>query len=93
MFGSDTNDAYADPFGVQLPGDGRIGGANLVSISDYIGLNSGYGENDDEEKWRVEINGPLILSENVQGPLLAGTGTPSSANGFESGQIIFRYTA
>ena len=93
MFGSDTNYAYADPFGIQLQGDVRIGGANLVSISDYIGLNSGYGENDDEEKWRVEINGPLILSENVQGPLLAGTGTPSSANGFESGQIIFRYTA
>jgi hypothetical protein len=93
MFGSDTNYAYAEPSGVQLQGDVRIGGANLVSISDYIGLNSGYGENDDEEKWRVEINGPLILSENVQGPLLAGTGTPSSANGFASGQIIFRYTA
>jgi len=93
MFGSDTNYAYADPFGIQLQGDVRVGGPDFTSISDFINLYSGYGADDDGNKWKVEISGPLVLSENVQGPLLAGTGTPSSANGFAEGQIIFRYTA
>jgi hypothetical protein len=93
MFGSDTNYAYADPFGIQLQGDVFVGGPDFTSISDFINLYSGYGQDDNDNEWRVEISGPLVLSENVQGPLLAGTGTPSSANGFANGQIIFRYTA
>jgi hypothetical protein len=93
MFGSNTDYAYADPFGVQLQGNVRVGGPDFTSVSDFINFYSGYGADDDGNKWRVEISGPLVLSENVQGPLLAGTGTPSSANGFANGQIIFRYTA
>jgi hypothetical protein len=93
MFGSDTNYAYADPFGIQLQGDVRVGGPDFTSVSDFINLYSGYGADDNGNEWRVDISGPLVLSENVQGPLLAGTGTPSSANGFANGQIIFRYTA
>ena len=93
MFGSNTNYAYADPLGVMLQGDIQMGGPNFTSISDFINLNTGYGEDDDGNKWKVEIYGPLVLNDNDQGPLLAGTGTPSTANGFAAGQIIFRYTA
>ena len=93
MFGSNTNYAYADPFGIQLQGAVRVGGPDFTSVSDFISLYSGYGADDDGNEWRVDITGPIVLSENDQGPLLAGTGTPSSANGFASGQIIFRYTA
>jgi hypothetical protein len=92
LFGSSANYASADSFEVYLGGEVRIGGPKFVSVSDAIELNSGWGDTDGT-KWRVEINGPLILGEDNQGPLLSGTGTPSSAYGFASGQIIFRYTA
>ena len=92
IFGSTTNIATADSFEVYLGGEVRIGGPKFSSVSDAIELNSGWGDTDGT-KWRVEINGPLILGEDNQGPLLSGTGTPSSAYGFASGQIIFRYTA
>jgi hypothetical protein len=92
IFGSTTNIATADSFEVYLGGEVRIGGPRFVSVSDAIELNSGWGDTDGTQ-WRVEINGPLILGEDNQGPLLSGTGAPSNAYGFASGQIIFRYTA
>jgi hypothetical protein len=92
IFGSTTNIATADAYEVYLGGEVRIGGPKFVSVSDAIELNSGWGDTDGT-KWRVEINGPLILGNDNQGPLLSGTGAPSNAYGFASGQIIFRYTA
>ena len=91
MFGSDTNYAYADPFGIQLQGDILVGGSSFTSISDLISLASGYGETDGA-KWRVEINGPLVLGyDDDEGPLSEGSGQPTSS-GHTSGQIVFRYT-
>jgi len=91
LFGSSANYASADSFEVYLGGEVRTGGPRFSSIADSIELNSGWGDTDGTE-WRVEINGPLILGEDNQGPLLSGTGTPSATYGFASGQIIFRYT-
>ena len=94
MFGSATNYAYADPFGIQLQGDVRAGGPSFTSISDLVSLSSGYGETDGYS-WRIEINGPLALSENLdQGPLSLGSGQPPStaADNLIIGQIVFRYT-
>ena len=91
LFGSSANYASADSYEVYLGGEVRTGGPRFSSIADSIELNSGWGETAGT-KWRVEINGPLILGEDNQGPLLSGTGTPSATYGFASGQIIFRYT-
>jgi hypothetical protein len=92
MFGSATNYAYADPFGVQLQGDVRAGGPDFTSISDLINLASGYGETDSGAKWRIEINGPLVFAYNdEEGPLSEGSGQPTSV-GHTGGQIVFRYT-
>jgi hypothetical protein len=91
MFGSDTNYAYADPFGIQLQGDVFVGGPSLTSVSDYIGLSVGYGQTDGA-KWRVEVNGPLVFSyDDDEGPLSEGSGQPTSS-GHTGGQIVFRYT-
>jgi hypothetical protein len=92
LFGGEDKYIYADTFGLQLQGNVQIGGPDFTSISDLINLASGYGETDDNEKWRVEINGPLIFSySDDEGPLSEGTGQPSSS-GHTAGQIVFRYT-
>ena len=91
MFGSSTNYAYAEPTGIELQGNVFVGGPSLTSISDYIGLNVGYGQTDGA-KWRVEVNGPLVFGYNDdEGPLSEGSGQPTSV-GHTGGQIVFRYT-
>ncbi len=91
MFGSTTNYAYAESTGVELQGNVFVGGPSLTSISDYIGLNTGYGQTDGA-KWRIEINGPLVFNYNDdEGPLSEGSGQPTST-GHTGGQIVFRYT-
>ena len=87
LFGSDANSMTVTGYAIQVAGN------NYVNYADEINLYSGYGTNSNGDNWRVSINGPLVLGENVKGPLLAGSGTPNNANGFEAGQIIFRYTA
>ena len=94
LFGGGDKYVYADTFGVELQGDVRAGGPSFTSISDLVSLSSGYGETDGYS-WRIEINGPLALSENLdQGPLSLGSGQPPStaADNLIIGQIVFRYT-
>ena len=91
LFGGDTIYVYADIFGVQLQGDVQVGGSSFTSISDLINLASGYGDTGGA-KWRIEINGPLVLGYNdEEGPLSEGSGQPTSS-GHTGGQIVFRYT-
>ena len=94
LFGGGDKYVYVDTFGVELQGDVRAGGPSFTSISDLVSLSSGYGETDGYS-WRIEINGPLALSENLdQGPLSLGSGQPPStaADNLIIGQIVFRYT-
>ena len=61
------------------------------TYADSITLYSGYGETNGVE-WSIGLEGPLILGENsTQGPLMQGTGQPSTA-GFAVNQIVFKYT-
>ena len=92
LFGGELDYVYADPLGVQLQGNIQAGGPTFTFVSDFINLETGYGESDDGSKWRIEVNGPLILAENAAGPLLQGVGAPDVADGFANGQICFRYT-
>ena len=92
LFGGELDYVYADPLGVQLQGNIQAGGPTFTFVSDFINLETGYGESDDGSKWRIEVNGPLILAENAAGPLLQGVGAPDVADGSQNGQICFRYT-
>jgi hypothetical protein len=79
---------------VASTGQSTIYGPSHTNYADEISLTSGYSETDGVP-WRVEINGRLVLSEDLdQGPLSSGTGQPPStaADNLMSGQIVFRYT-
>jgi hypothetical protein len=91
LFGNAGNYVLARPYGVELQGYVQTGGDVFQSLADRIDLASGYGETEGTI-WRVEVNGPLVLSYNDdQGPLSEGAGPPT-ADGHTYGQIIFRYT-
>lgn len=94
LFGDQNNFIIAEYVaggGISIQGNVLTGGNSFRSLADLVDLASGWGQTDGVE-WRVEINGPLILGENSQGPLLQGNGAPSAADGFATGQICFRYT-
>ena len=91
IFGNEGNYVLARPYGVELQGYVQTGGDVFQSLADRIDLASGYGETEGTI-WRVEVNGPLVLSYNDdQGPLSEGAGPPT-VDGHTYGQIIFRYT-
>ena len=79
---------------VASTGQSTIYGPSHTNYADEISLTSGYSETDGVP-WRVEINGRLVLSEDLdQGPLSLGSGQPPStaADNLMPGQIVFRYT-
>ena len=71
----------------------EVAGNNLSVYSDIVLFNAGYSDNDDDP-WRIELTGRLVLSDNVdQGPLSEGSGQPSyTGTDLYPGQIVFRYT-
>ena len=74
----------------------EVAGNSLSVYSDVILFNAGYGDNNGD-RWRFEIIGPVILDYDLGGefwqgePLSLGSGQPSQ-NGFANGHIVFRYT-
>jgi hypothetical protein len=85
IFGSNKNYMEFDSGSVRTYGDYSLNQADIIS------LNSGYAPITPGD-WYVEINGPLILSDDTnEGPLSEGSGQPPSS-GHTFGQIVFRYT-
>jgi hypothetical protein len=74
----------------------EVAGNSLSVYSDVILFNAGYGDNNGD-RWRFEIIGPVVLDYDLGGefwqgePLSLGSGQPSQ-NGFANGHIVFRYT-
>ena len=71
----------------------EVAGNNFSVYSDIVTFNAGYSDNAGDP-WRIELNGRLVLSEDVDaGPLSLGSGQPSyTGNDLIPGQIVFRYT-
>jgi hypothetical protein len=84
IFGSNKNYMEFDSGSIRTYGEYSLNQADIIS------LNSGYAPTAGD--WYVEINGPLVLANDVdEGPLSEGSGQPSSS-GHTFGQIVFRYT-
>jgi hypothetical protein len=67
-------------------------GDTFLTLADKVELKSLWGETEGGEKWRIILEGPLVLGENAdEGPLMQGTGVPTTP-GFERNQIVFKYT-
>ena len=82
-----TANTYIEASGTSVSTYGDV----FSTYADDVTIWSGYGDTNGNE-WKITLEGPLILGENsTQGPLMQGTGAPSTA-GFASGQIVFKYT-